>query len=158
MAQFEALYGRRCSSPIGWFELGQARLLVIDLVHDALEKVKLMLEWLHTAQPKQKNYVDIKVRDVAYMEVEKVLLQVSPIKGVMRFGKKGKWFHSMRHRSVRAVHPLLTYFVSPTSSQGLVPFVPYFSGKKESFAFAKLNSHLRISTFTVAIIVLNFVI
>ena len=44
MAPYEALYGRRCRSPVGWFEPGEARLLGTNLVQDALEKVKLIQE------------------------------------------------------------------------------------------------------------------
>ena len=90
MAPYEALYGRRCRTPVGWFEPGEARLLGTDLVQDALEKVKVIQERLRTAQSRQKSYADRKVRDVSFMEGEKVLLKVSPMKGVMRFGKKGK--------------------------------------------------------------------
>ncbi|XP_070041043.1 uncharacterized protein [Nicotiana tomentosiformis] len=46
-------------------------------------------ERLRTAQSRQKSYADRKVRDMSYMVREKVLLKVSPMKGVMRFGKKG---------------------------------------------------------------------
>ncbi|KAK4730141.1 hypothetical protein R3W88_023129 [Solanum pinnatisectum] len=38
MAPYEALYGRRCISPIGWFEVGEAGLIGPDLVHQAMEK------------------------------------------------------------------------------------------------------------------------
>ncbi|XP_019227726.1 PREDICTED: uncharacterized protein LOC109209018 [Nicotiana attenuata] len=38
MAPFEALYGRRCRSPIGWFEVGEGELIGPDLVHQAIEK------------------------------------------------------------------------------------------------------------------------
>ncbi|XP_070026526.1 uncharacterized protein [Nicotiana sylvestris] len=38
MAPYEALYGRRCCSPIEWFESGEAKLLGTDLVQDALDK------------------------------------------------------------------------------------------------------------------------
>ncbi|XP_070018242.1 uncharacterized protein [Nicotiana sylvestris] len=41
MAPFEALYGRRCRSPIGWFEPGEAKLYGTNLVKDDLEKGKL---------------------------------------------------------------------------------------------------------------------
>ncbi|XP_070029279.1 uncharacterized protein [Nicotiana sylvestris] len=41
-------------------------------------------------QSRQKSYANRKVRDMSYMVREKVLLKVSPMKGVMRFGKKGK--------------------------------------------------------------------
>jgi len=39
MATYESLFGRQCRSPVGWFELGVARLLGTDLVQDALEKL-----------------------------------------------------------------------------------------------------------------------
>ncbi|XP_070020310.1 uncharacterized protein [Nicotiana sylvestris] len=89
MALFEALYGQRCHSPIGWFEPGEAKFGT-DLVQDSLDKVKLIQERLHTAQSRQKSHADQKARDVSFMVGEKVLLKVSPMKGVMRFGKTGK--------------------------------------------------------------------
>ncbi|XP_019248426.1 PREDICTED: uncharacterized protein LOC109227684 [Nicotiana attenuata] len=50
MPPFEALYGRRCRSPIGWFEIGEAELVGPDLVHQAMERVKIIKERLKTAQ------------------------------------------------------------------------------------------------------------
>ncbi|XP_070015155.1 uncharacterized protein [Nicotiana sylvestris] len=49
MAPFEALYGRRCRSPIGWFKVGKAELLGPDLVHKAMEKVRIIQERLKAA-------------------------------------------------------------------------------------------------------------
>ncbi|XP_070056473.1 uncharacterized protein [Nicotiana tomentosiformis] len=90
MAPYEDLYGKQCHSSLDWFELDEAKFLGTNLVHDALEKVKLIQERLQIDQRRQKSYMDKKVRDVAFMEGEKVLLKVSPIKGVMRFEKKVK--------------------------------------------------------------------
>ncbi|XP_070046467.1 uncharacterized protein [Nicotiana tomentosiformis] len=45
---------------------------------------------LCTVQSRKKGYVHRKVRDVAFMVGERVLVRDSPMKGVMRFGKKGK--------------------------------------------------------------------
>ncbi|XP_070002888.1 uncharacterized protein [Nicotiana sylvestris] len=90
MAPYEALYGRRCQSPIRWFEPGEAKLYGTDLVKDALEKAKLIQEQLHTAQSGQKSYADQKARDLSLMVGKKVLLKVSPMKGIIRFRKKGK--------------------------------------------------------------------
>ncbi|XP_070057880.1 uncharacterized protein [Nicotiana tomentosiformis] len=90
MASYEALYGRRCRSSMGWFEPGEASLLSTDLVQDDLEKVKLIQDRLRTTQYRQKRYADRKVHNVAFMVIERVLLRVSSMKGVMRFGKKGK--------------------------------------------------------------------
>ncbi|XP_019256269.1 PREDICTED: uncharacterized protein LOC109234655, partial [Nicotiana attenuata] len=90
MAPFEALYGRRCRSPIGWFEAGEAELIGPDLVHQAMEKVKVIQERMKTAQSRQKSYADVRRRGLEFQVDDWVFLRVSPMKGVMRFGKKGK--------------------------------------------------------------------
>ncbi|XP_070017549.1 uncharacterized protein [Nicotiana sylvestris] len=90
MAQFEALYGRRCRSPIGWFEIGEAELIGPDLVHQAMEKVKIIKKRLKTAQSHQKSYSDVRRRDLEFKEDDWVFLKVSPMKGILRFGRKGK--------------------------------------------------------------------
>ncbi|XP_060200298.1 uncharacterized protein LOC132628537, partial [Lycium barbarum] len=90
MTPFEALYGRRCRSPIGWFEVGEAELLGPDLFYQAMDKVKLIQERLKTAQSRQKSYTDVRRRDLEFSVDDWVYLKVSPMKGVMRFGKKGK--------------------------------------------------------------------
>ncbi|XP_070057097.1 uncharacterized protein [Nicotiana tomentosiformis] len=68
MAPFEALYGRRCKSPIGWFEIGEAELIEPDLVHQAMEKVKIIKERLKTAQSRQKSFTDVCGRDLEFKE------------------------------------------------------------------------------------------
>ncbi|XP_070055825.1 uncharacterized protein [Nicotiana tomentosiformis] len=90
MDPYEALYGTRCRSPVGWFKSGEVRLLGTDLVQDALDKVKIIQDRLRTAQFRQKSYADRIVGDVAFMIGERVLLWVSPMKGVMRFRKRVK--------------------------------------------------------------------
>ncbi|KAF3627278.1 hypothetical protein FXO38_28845 [Capsicum annuum] len=90
MAPFEALYGRRCRSPIGWYEVGETRLFGPDLIHQAMEDVKLIRERLKTAQSHQKSYADVRRRELEFEVGDWVFLKVSPMKGVMRLGKKGK--------------------------------------------------------------------
>ncbi|XP_070008968.1 uncharacterized protein [Nicotiana sylvestris] len=90
MAPYEALFGRKCRSPIGWFDVGETKLLGPELVQQVVEKVKLIQERLHTAQSRQKSYSDNRRRDLEFAVVDWVFLKVSPMKGVMRFGKKGK--------------------------------------------------------------------
>ncbi|XP_070022450.1 uncharacterized protein [Nicotiana sylvestris] len=90
MAPYEALYGRHCRSPIGWFESTEVGLLGPDLVHEALEKVALIQQRLKTAQSRQKSYTYVRRRKLEFKEGDQVFLKVSPMKGVMRFGKKGK--------------------------------------------------------------------
>ncbi|XP_060210686.1 uncharacterized protein LOC132637642 [Lycium barbarum] len=50
MVLYESLYGRKLRSPIGWFEFRESRLIWLDLVQQALEKVKLIQERLLAAQ------------------------------------------------------------------------------------------------------------
>ncbi|WMV50510.1 hypothetical protein MTR67_043895 [Solanum verrucosum] len=90
MAPFEALYGRGCRSPIGWFEAGDVIPLGVDLMKDVQDKVRSIQTKLLVAQSRQKKYANRKVRDMTFQTGEQVLLKVSPIKWVMRFGKKGK--------------------------------------------------------------------
>ncbi|XP_070007747.1 uncharacterized protein [Nicotiana sylvestris] len=68
MAPFEALYDRRCRSPIEWFEVGESELIGPDLVHQAMEKVKIIKGRLKTAQSRQKSYSDIRRRDLDFKE------------------------------------------------------------------------------------------
>ena len=55
IALYEALYGRRCRSPVCWFEVGEATLIGIDLILYAMEKAQLIRDRLKTAQSRQKS-------------------------------------------------------------------------------------------------------
>lgn len=87
MASFEALYGRKYRLSIGWFEIDDLKPLVMFLVNKAQEKVRFIHTKLLATQCKQQGYVDHTVRDMEFKVGEKILLKVSPMKGVMRFGK-----------------------------------------------------------------------
>ncbi|XP_070056978.1 uncharacterized protein [Nicotiana tomentosiformis] len=90
MAPYEALYGRKFTSPIGWVDVRESRLHRPDLVQQAIEKVKLIQELLLKTQSRQKSYSDMRRQDLEFGVDDWVFLKVSPMKGVMRFGKKGK--------------------------------------------------------------------
>ncbi|GKV13749.1 hypothetical protein SLEP1_g24732 [Rubroshorea leprosula] len=90
MAPYEALYGRRCRSPICWTDVGERNLLGPELIQQATEKVHLIREHLRVAQSRQKSYADNRRRDLEFAVGEKVFLKVSPTKGVVRFGIRGK--------------------------------------------------------------------
>ncbi|XP_059294533.1 uncharacterized protein LOC132047515 [Lycium ferocissimum] len=66
MAPYKALYGRKCRSPVGWFKVVEANLFGPDLVHQAIEKVKLIQERLRTAQSRQKSYADVRRRELEF--------------------------------------------------------------------------------------------
>ena len=66
MAPYEALYGRRCRSPIGWSEVGEAALIGSNSVLYAMEKVKLIRDRLKTTQSRQKSYADLRRRELEF--------------------------------------------------------------------------------------------
>ncbi|KAG8474923.1 hypothetical protein CXB51_031618 [Gossypium anomalum] len=90
MAPYEALYGRKCRTPLFWTELGENKIFGVDLIKDAEQKVKIIRESLKAASDRQKSYADLKRRDIEYQVGDKVFLKVSPWKKILRFGRKGK--------------------------------------------------------------------
>ncbi|WVZ80274.1 hypothetical protein U9M48_027765, partial [Paspalum notatum var. saurae] len=90
MAPFEALYGRRCRTPLNWSEPGERVTFGPDLVTQAEEQVKFIHANLKRAQSRQKSYSDKRRRPLAFEKDDHVYLRVSPMKGVHRFGVKGK--------------------------------------------------------------------
>jgi ribosomal protein L21E len=90
MAPYEALYGRKCRSPLYWDEVRERQLVGLEIIQDTKDNVALIQKRMLTAQSRQKSYAD-KGRHLVNFEVgDQVFLKVSPMKGVMHFGKKGK--------------------------------------------------------------------
>ncbi|WVZ97659.1 hypothetical protein U9M48_043174 [Paspalum notatum var. saurae] len=87
MAPFKALYGRRCRTPLNWSEPGERIMFGPDLEE---EQVKFIHSILKRAQSRHKSYSDKRRRPLAFEEGDHVYLRVSPMKGVHRFGVKGK--------------------------------------------------------------------
>ncbi|XP_050373418.1 uncharacterized protein LOC126791060, partial [Argentina anserina] len=90
MAPYEALYGRPCRSPICWAEVGDEALMGPEVVQETTEKISIIRDRIRTAQSRQKSYADLKRRHVEFEIGDHVFLKVSPMRGVVRFGKKGK--------------------------------------------------------------------
>nr|GEZ94497.1 putative reverse transcriptase domain, ribonuclease H-like domain, aspartic peptidase domain protein [Tanacetum cinerariifolium] len=89
-APFEALYGRKCRSPVIWTEVGESQLVGLEIVQEMTEKIIQIKERLKTAMSRQKSYADKRRKPLELKVGDRVLLKVSPWKGVVRFGKKGK--------------------------------------------------------------------
>ncbi|XP_062014099.1 uncharacterized protein LOC133730542 [Rosa rugosa] len=60
-----------------------------EFVQETTEKISIIRDRIRTAQSRQKSYADLKRRQVEFKEGDHVFLKVSPMKGVVRFGKKG---------------------------------------------------------------------
>ncbi|GJV66333.1 putative reverse transcriptase domain-containing protein [Tanacetum coccineum] len=89
-ALFEALYGRKCRSPVCWAEVGDARLTGPELVHETTEKIVQIKHRMQAARDRQKSYADVRRKPLEFQVGDRVMLKVSPWKGVVRFGKRGK--------------------------------------------------------------------
>ncbi|XP_050935750.1 transposon Tf2-1 polyprotein isoform X1 [Cucumis melo] len=90
MAPFEALYGRCCRSPVCWGEVGEQRLVGPELVQSTNEAIQKIRSRMHTAQSRQKSYADVRRKDLEFEIGDKVFLKVAPMKGVLRFERRGK--------------------------------------------------------------------
>ncbi|GKB17444.1 putative reverse transcriptase domain-containing protein [Tanacetum coccineum] len=89
-ALFKALYGRKCRSPVLWAEIRESSLIGPELVHETTNKAILIKEKLKVARDHQKSYADNRHKPLEFEVRDQVLLNVSPWKGVICFGKKGK--------------------------------------------------------------------
>ena len=58
MAPFEALYGRRCRTPLMWDEVGDRQLFGPNVIKQSKENVKLIRDGLKVDQSRQKSYAD----------------------------------------------------------------------------------------------------
>ncbi|GKA55648.1 putative reverse transcriptase domain-containing protein, partial [Tanacetum coccineum] len=89
-APYEALYGRKCRSPVCWAEVGEAQLTGLEMIQETTEKIILIKQRIQAAQDRQKSYTDLKRKPMEFEVRDRVMLKVSPWKGVVRFGKRGK--------------------------------------------------------------------
>ena len=90
MSPYEALYGKQCRTPLCWNETGERKLLGPEIVQTTVDKVNVIRARLKAAQDRQKSYADKRRRDLEFEVEDRVFLRLSPWKGVVRFGKRGK--------------------------------------------------------------------
>nr|GEZ95554.1 DNA/RNA polymerases superfamily protein [Tanacetum cinerariifolium] len=81
-ASFEALYGRKCKSPVLWVEIRESRLIGPELVQETTDRVVLIKEKLTAVRDRQKIYADNRHKPLEFEVRDQVLLKVSPWKGM----------------------------------------------------------------------------
>ncbi|GKC87869.1 putative reverse transcriptase domain-containing protein [Tanacetum coccineum] len=89
-APFEALYGRKCRSPVCWTEVGDVQLTGPEIIHETTEKIVQIRQRLQAARDRQRSYANVRRRPLEFQVGDRVMLKVSPRKGVIHFGKRGK--------------------------------------------------------------------
>ena len=90
MAPFEALYDRKCRTPLFWNQMGESQVFGPDVLQLVEKQVQTIRQNLKVAQSRQKSYADTR-RDLAFEIGDFVYLKVSPMRGVKRFHTKGKF-------------------------------------------------------------------
>ncbi|GJV00282.1 hypothetical protein Tco_1329552 [Tanacetum coccineum] len=83
-------YGRKVGSPVCWAEVGEVQLTGPEIVQETTEKIIQVKQRMQAARDRQKSYADLKRKPMEFEVGDKVMLKVSPWKGVVRFGKRGK--------------------------------------------------------------------
>jgi len=78
MAPYEALYGRKCKTPLCWFESGENLFLGPELIQQTTDKIRMIQEKLRTTQSRQKSYADKRRRPLEFLEGDHVFLKVTP--------------------------------------------------------------------------------
>ncbi|GKD25212.1 putative reverse transcriptase domain-containing protein [Tanacetum coccineum] len=89
VASFEALYGWKCRSPVCWAEVEDAQLTGLEFIHKTTEKIVQIKSRIQAARDRQKSYTDVR-KPLEFQVGDKVMLKVSPWKGVIHFDKRGK--------------------------------------------------------------------
>nr|GEY25424.1 putative reverse transcriptase domain-containing protein [Tanacetum cinerariifolium] len=71
-------------------EVGEAQLIDPEIVQETTEKIIQIKQRIQAARDPQKSYDDLKLKPMEFQVGGRVMLKVSPWKGVVHFGKRGK--------------------------------------------------------------------
>ena len=88
MAPFEALYGRKCRTPLNWIEPGERRYFGIDFVTEAEEQVRIIQQHMKAAWSRQKSYADKRRRPLTFEVGDYVYLSVTYERSAEIWSKK----------------------------------------------------------------------
>ncbi|GJV88731.1 putative reverse transcriptase domain-containing protein [Tanacetum coccineum] len=77
-------------SPVCWAEVGDVQLTGPEIIHETTEKIVQIRQRLQAARDRQRSYANIRRKPLEFQVGDRVMLKVSPRKGIIRFGKRGK--------------------------------------------------------------------
>ncbi|GJZ78113.1 putative reverse transcriptase domain-containing protein [Tanacetum coccineum] len=131
-APFEALYERKCRSPVCWSEVGDSQLTGPKLIRETTEKIFQIKNRLLTARSRQKSNTDRRSKPLEFEVGDMVLLKVSPWKGAVRFGKRGKLspYYIGPFKIIARVGPVAYTLELPEELKGIHSTFPVLNLKK----------------------------
>ncbi|GJS50063.1 putative reverse transcriptase domain, ribonuclease H-like domain, aspartic peptidase domain protein [Tanacetum coccineum] len=89
-ARFKALYSQKCRSPVCWAEVGDVQLTGTEIIHETTETIVQIRQCLQASRDRQRSYANVRRKPLEFQVGDRVMLKVSPRKGIIRFGKQGK--------------------------------------------------------------------
>ncbi|GJU94467.1 putative reverse transcriptase domain-containing protein [Tanacetum coccineum] len=89
-APFEALYGRKCKSPVCWAKVRDVQLTGPEIIHETTKKIVQIRQRLQAARDRQRSYANVRRKPLEFQVGDHVMLKVSPRKDIIHFGKQGK--------------------------------------------------------------------
>ncbi|GJS51101.1 putative reverse transcriptase domain-containing protein [Tanacetum coccineum] len=93
-APFEALYGRKCRSPICWAEVGDSQLTGPEIIHETTERIVQIKRHIQAARVRQKSYADVNPR---YIGPFKIIAKVGTVAYRLELPEKLSRVHSTFH-------------------------------------------------------------
>jgi len=84
MAPYEALYGRKCKTPLCWYQDGEAVQVGPELLEQTTKKVRMVRDRIQASQSRQKAYANRRRRPLEFAAGDHVFLRVTRTTGVGR--------------------------------------------------------------------------
>ncbi|GJR36699.1 putative reverse transcriptase domain-containing protein [Tanacetum coccineum] len=98
-APFEALYGRKCRSPVCWAEVGDTQLTSQEIIHETTEKIMQIKQRIQAARDRQKSYADVRRKPLEFQVGDKVMLKVGTVAYRLELSQQLSRVHSTFHVS-----------------------------------------------------------
>ncbi|GJR71970.1 putative reverse transcriptase domain-containing protein [Tanacetum coccineum] len=98
-APFEALYGRKCRSPICWAEVGDSQLTGPEIIHETTERIVQIKSHIQAARDRQKSYADVRRKPLEFQVEDKIIAKVGTVAYRLELPEKLSRVHSTFHVS-----------------------------------------------------------
>ncbi|GJR14075.1 putative reverse transcriptase domain-containing protein [Tanacetum coccineum] len=96
---FEALYGRKCRSPVCWAEVGDSQLTGPEIIQETTEKIIQICQRLQAARDRQRSYANVRRKPLEFQVGDRVMLKVSPLAYKLELPEELSSIHNTFHVS-----------------------------------------------------------
>ncbi|GJY66395.1 reverse transcriptase domain-containing protein [Tanacetum coccineum] len=98
-APFEALYGRKCRSPVCWAKVGDSQLTGPEIIQETTEKIIQIRQHLQAARDRQRSYANVRRKPLEFQVGDRVMLKVSPLAYKLELPEELSSIHNTFHVS-----------------------------------------------------------